>query len=107
MTTTTRLRLGRADLVEGGTRAVEVGGRRVLVSRFDGTYFAISDWCNHAGCLLSGGDRDGRYVTCPCHGVTFDLITGTNVNAPHTCGDQDAWDVAVEDGELVVTIDED
>ena len=101
-----RVRLGPADLEEGQTRSFDLHQRILLVSRFAGRYWAISDWCNHAGCLLSHGTVDGRYVTCPCHGATFDLITGTNVNAPHLCGDQDAWDVAVEDGELVASIDD-
>jgi len=101
-----RLRLGKVDLDEGGHRAFDLEGRLVLVSRFDGAFFAISDLCSHAGCLLSGGKVDGRYVTCPCHGATFDLITGTNVNAPHLCADQDVWEVADEGGELVVITDD-
>ncbi|HEY3446751.1 MAG TPA: Rieske (2Fe-2S) protein [Myxococcales bacterium] len=99
-------RLGPADLAEGQIRGFDLGERMVLVSRFDGGYFAISDWCNHAGCLLSKGTVDGRYVTCPCHGATFDLLTGTNVNAPHLCGDQDLWEIAVEGGELVVSFED-
>ncbi|MGC4115867.1 MAG: Rieske (2Fe-2S) protein [Myxococcales bacterium] len=102
-----RFRLGPPDLEEGQYRSVDLRERIILVSRFDGRYWAISDWCNHAGCLLSQGEAEGRYITCPCHGVTFDLITGTNVNAPHVCGDQDAWDVAIEDGELTLTLEED
>lgn len=101
-----KVRLGPADLSDGQVRSVDLRDRMLLVSRFDGRYWAISDWCNHAGCLLSQGEVDGRYVTCPCHGATFDLITGTNVNAPHLCGDQDAWDVQVDGGELFATLED-
>jgi 3-phenylpropionate/trans-cinnamate dioxygenase ferredoxin component len=92
--------LGPSDLAEGETRSLEVGDRLVLVSRLGGAYFAISDWCNHAGCQLSRGVVEGTSVTCPCHGATFDLRSGRNLNAPELCGDQDAWPVRVSGGQL-------
>jgi len=97
-----RSRLGRADLAEGGFRAVDVGQRLVLVSRVGGAFWAISDWCNHAGCRLSQGSFEATSVTCHCHGATFDRRTGKNLNAPHLCGDQDAYEVREESGELFV-----
>jgi 3-phenylpropionate/trans-cinnamate dioxygenase ferredoxin subunit len=101
-----RVKLGPADLPEGGMQGFDLGGRFVLVARFAGVCYAISDWCNHAGCLLSRGELEGRFVTCPCHGATFDVGTGKNVNAPHLCGDQDRYPLCVEDGQLVLELDD-
>src|SRR5438105_6817581 len=63
------------DLLEGELRGVEVGKRLVLIARQDGELSAIDDFCNHAGCLLSGGwmDVKKRAVVCPCHEYTFEL----------------------------------
>ena len=102
----TRRLLGPADLPEGGMRGYDLGGRWVLLARVGGDHWAISDWCNHSGCLLSRGKLDGRCVTCPCHGATFDLATGKNLNAPHLCGDQDRYEVDVEGGQIYVTLDD-
>lgn len=101
-----RFTLGPADLAEGAIRSFDLGERIVLVSRFEGDLHAISDWCNHAGCLLSGGEVERRSVTCPCHGASFDLVTGENLNARHLCGDQDTFPVAEIDGQIVVELDD-
>lgn len=95
-------RLGPADLAEGELRGYEWKGRNVLVARVGGAYKALDDWCNHAGCLLSGGWLDGNTVVCPCHEVGFDLDSGKNVTSPSVCGDQPVVRIRVEQGMLVV-----
>jgi 3-phenylpropionate/trans-cinnamate dioxygenase ferredoxin subunit len=102
-----RILLGKADLEEGGLRGYELGPERfVLVSRLAGRYYAIDDWCNHAGCLLSGGRREGRIVICPCHEIGFDLITGKNVTDPKLCDDQPRYRVVEEGGSLYLLLGE-
>lgn len=87
-------------------RGLDLGDRLVLISRVDGRWCAIDDWCNHAGCQLSTGRREGRIVICPCHDIGFDLATGRNVNAPEIAGDQPAFAVEEIDGKLVLVLDE-
>jgi 3-phenylpropionate/trans-cinnamate dioxygenase ferredoxin component len=95
-------KLGPADLGEREMRSYEVGKRAVLVAKVDGRYKALDDWCNHAGCLLSGGRLEENMVVCPCHEVGFDLDTGANLTSPGIADDQPVVKVAVEQGELVV-----
>lgn len=100
-----RIRLGRADLAPGTMRGHRLGPERfVLVANLDGRYHAIDDWCNHAGCLLSGGRIVGRDVECPCHGMTFDLRSGAGTSRPRLCEDQARYPVEIVDGEVVVDL---
>lgn len=98
----TRIKLGPADLKEGELRGYAVGKRNVLVACVAGRLKALDDWCNHAGCLLSGGHLERNTVVCPCHEVGFDLDSGKNVTSPGVAGDQPAYSTQIEDGQLVV-----
>ncbi len=64
----------------------------------------MDDWCNHAGCLLSGGWIDGKRdcVVCPCHEYAFRLDDGKNITIPRLCGDQEAFSLKVEEGAVFV-----
>jgi 3-phenylpropionate/trans-cinnamate dioxygenase ferredoxin subunit len=97
-----RIKLGPADFSEKELRGYEVGRRNVCVARINGRYKALDDWCNHAGCLLSGGRLEGNTVVCPCHEVGFDMDSGRNVTSPGVCDDQPTVSVKEEGGELVL-----
>ena len=69
--------IGKADdvpMLEG--RSVAVGGRRVAVFRTPDGFRAIDGACPHAGGPLADGIVADRCVTCPLHGLRFDLETG-------------------------------
>lgn len=85
-------------------RGFAVGKRNLLVALINGRYKALDDWCNHAGCLLTGGWLEPRKncVVCPCHEIGFDLDTGKNVTSPGVADDQKAYELTVEDGQLIV-----
>lgn len=97
-----KVKLGPANMQEGELRSFEVGRRAVLVCRKGNRYKAMDDWCNHAGCLLSGGRIEENMVVCPCHEVGFDLDTGKNVTSPGIADDQPVFEASVEDGQIVV-----
>lgn len=97
-----KVKLGPANLKEGELRSFEVGRRAVLVCRKDDRYKAMDDWCNHAGCLLSGGRVEENMVICPCHEIGFDLDTGKNVTSPGIADDQPVFTTSIEDGQIVV-----
>ncbi len=97
-----RVKLGPADLKDGELRGYPVGKRNVLVACVGGRLKALDDWCNHAGCLLSGGHLEANTVVCPCHEIGFDLDTGKNVTSPGVADDQPAYRAEVDDGQLVV-----
>ncbi len=102
-----RISLGPSSaIVEGQLRGFEVEPERfVLVARLEGGLHAIDDWCNHAGCLLSGGRRAGGVVLCPCHEIGFDLLSGKNVTDPNLCADQRRYQVGEQDGEIFLLKD--
>jgi 3-phenylpropionate/trans-cinnamate dioxygenase ferredoxin subunit len=102
MTSSIRIRLGPADFVEGEMRGFEVGKSNLVVAKIGGRYKALDDWCNHAGCLLSGGRLHGNLLICPCHEVGFDLDTGRNMTSPGVCGDQRTFWVREENGQLIL-----
>lgn len=69
--------LGRAadvPMFEG--RSVVVAGRRIAVFRTHDGLHAIDGACPHAGGPLADGIVADRCVTCPLHGLRFDLTTG-------------------------------
>jgi len=97
-----RIKLGPANFRDGEMRGFAIGKRNVVVAKIDGAYKALDDWCNHAGCLLSGGRIEVNIVICPCHEVGFDLDTGHNVTSPGVCDDQPAFKISVEEGALIL-----
>jgi 3-phenylpropionate/trans-cinnamate dioxygenase ferredoxin subunit len=88
-------------LAEGEIRSVRLGyGRYVLVSRVDGRLRAIDDVCNHGGCKLSDGWREGPNIVCPCHALAFDLADGRLVTETPLATDQGAYPVIGEGGRV-------
>ena len=91
-------RLGRAadvPMLEG--RSVDVGGRRIAVFRTPGGWRAIDHACPHAGGPLADGIVAGGCVTCPLHGLRFDLETGLEAGGGERVR---TYDVVERDGEL-------
>ena len=95
-----RIRLGPADFAEGEMRGFEIGKANVVVTKVAGEYRALDDWCNHAGCLLSGGRLVSNLLVCPCHEVGFDVATGKNMTSPGVCGDQRTFKISAANGQL-------
>lgn len=61
-------------------------GEDILFSKgSDGTFHAMRNRCSHRFVPLSLGERDGDTVTCPYHGLRFDL-SGKCVGNPHGNG---------------------
>ena len=75
-----------ADLPPGGAMAVQIGEQKIALFNVDGNYYAIDDTCTHVGGPLSEGDVDGKVVTCPLHGATFDITSGHVLGPPAKSG---------------------
>ena len=62
---------------------VTVDGRHVAVFRLGDELFAIDNLCLHkAGPLCEGGIDGADVVTCPWHGWSYEIRTGTLVQDP-------------------------
>ena len=68
------------DVPDGGTLAVSVGGRTIVLVRRGDTVSAMDDQCPHAGAPLSEGFVDGPTITCAWHGFSFELETGESAD---------------------------
>jgi nitrite reductase/ring-hydroxylating ferredoxin subunit len=51
----------------------------VAVRAEDGSLFGLSAVCTHAGCELR---FSAGALACPCHGSTFDLVSGASQGGP-------------------------
>lgn len=71
-----------ADFTPGQARMVVVDGRHVALFRLDDGFFAIDNLCLHQAGPLCEGDIDGGVVTCPWHGWSYEIRSGTLVQDP-------------------------
>ena len=79
----TFVNVGRVgDFTSGRGRMVVVNGRHVAVFRLGGEFFAIDNLCLHRGGPLCEGQIDNDVVTCPWHGWSYEIRTGTMVQDP-------------------------
>ena len=74
--------LSLAELPEGATRTLEVGGRSVLLSRFGDKVTCFENACAHMGMAMDGGEIAGGLITCPYHGFRYSLESGECLTAP-------------------------
>src|SRR5271170_6219092 len=69
--------VARVDRLPPGSGArFTVADKVLAVFNVDGTVCAIADTCPHAGGSLGMGKLNGNTVTCPVHGMKFDVTTG-------------------------------
>jgi len=61
------------DVPRNGSICVEQENEYIAVFNVDGTFYAISDVCPHAGGPLSEGVVENGKVMCPWHGWSFHL----------------------------------
>lgn len=64
------------ELDNNTSRAVELGGKRLLVCRASGELYAVGNRCSHQEAELAGGRIRGCFISCPLHGVRFNLKDG-------------------------------
>lgn len=64
------------ELAENSSRCMEISGANILLCRSGGEYFAIRNLCTHADSPLDGGRIRNRMVSCPLHGMRYELATG-------------------------------
>ena len=91
------------DIQPGQGKMVEVGGKKIALFNVDGGFYAIDDTCTHRGGPLSDGELNGKEVTCPWHGATFDVTTG-QVLRPPAPKEVSGYNIRVEGGDIEVEI---
>jgi 3-phenylpropionate/trans-cinnamate dioxygenase ferredoxin component len=64
------------QILPGAGSRLALAGKDVAIFNVGGNICVISDTCPHAGGSLGLGKLDGKIVTCPVHGMKFDVTTG-------------------------------
>jgi len=73
--------LPAADLPINGNLAVRMGEHCLLVCNADGRYHMVENRCSHQESPLEGGRIRRGHLSCPRHGVRFNLSTGEPLGA--------------------------
>lgn len=72
-----------SDFAPGAGKMVDVNGRHVAIFRLGDDFYAIDNLCLHRGGPLCEGTIDDKHVvTCPWHGWSYEIKTGTMVQDP-------------------------
>lgn len=72
-------RAGSLSAVQAGEPVLaEIGGTEVALFMCRGKVVATQGQCPHAEGPLHEGEVEGTVLTCPWHGWSFDLETGTS-----------------------------
>lgn len=64
------------SIPNNSSQALDLGGEKVLLCNSGGQHFAIRNQCTHQDASLEKGRVRNGYVSCPLHGVRFNLETG-------------------------------
>lgn len=91
-----------ADFPHGAGRLVTVDGRHVAVFRLDDGLHALDNLCLHRAGPLCDGPVDNGVVTCPWHGWSYDIRSGTLTQDPRV--GVDTYEVRVEGEEVSVRV---
>ncbi|MDR3098051.1 MAG: Rieske 2Fe-2S domain-containing protein [Paraburkholderia sp.] len=91
-------------MAPGQRKLAFIDGRSVVVFNVEGRLHAIENSCPHNGASLANGRLDGNLLTCPAHGLRFDLRTGCMPGAAQLC--LSVLPVSVVDGQLMVEVEQ-
>jgi nitrite reductase (NADH) small subunit len=79
-------------------------GEAIALFTVDGTVHAVSNYCPHQHASnLHESVVEGTVITCPMHGWSFDLCTGSPVNAS---GRLKKFETEVRGNDVFVMIDD-
>jgi nitrite reductase/ring-hydroxylating ferredoxin subunit len=77
------VRVAREDAIgDGATLRVEVHGQTLCLTKSDGRFYAVQEFCTHRYGPLSEGALCQNTVECPWHRSVFDIRTGRVVKGP-------------------------
>jgi nitrite reductase/ring-hydroxylating ferredoxin subunit len=109
-----------ADFPPGSHRVVTLGKVQIGIFNVDGALHALPNVCPHQfgplctgtvnGTMVCNADtrwqhtwlREGEILTCPWHGIEFDLTTGVSLASPKLRVRR--YPVTVEDGQVKVSL---
>lgn len=102
-----------SDFDAEAKKKIILEGKEILITKIDGSYYAIDNSCSHMGGSLYDGKLEGFQVVCPRHGSIFDVRTGAVVQrgklflAKVKVTDLRGYPVKIEDTDLLIGLDAD
>lgn len=84
MTESTLIAAGAAQDVPPGARKLvfRPGGESIVVLNVHGQLFALENSCPHAGASIANGPCQGHILSCPAHGLKFNIQNGQCTASP-------------------------
>jgi nitrite reductase/ring-hydroxylating ferredoxin subunit len=70
------------EIPEGGVKAMEIGGEKVILSRRGAAVTCFQNACAHLGFPIHDGEVENGIIACPHHGFRYDLSSGECLVAP-------------------------
>ena len=77
-----RLVAHKDDLNNGEIKGISIGHEKICLVKIEEGFYAIEDFCSHAGGVMSTGVLDGVEIICPLHGARFDVRSGKQTLGP-------------------------
>jgi toluene monooxygenase system ferredoxin subunit len=99
-------RVCKAETVaEGGMRLVIAEAQLIILAWPEGCddLKAFQGVCPHSNTPLSEADFDGRVLTCPVHGWTWDLASGAPIEPQESTLAE--YPVRIEDGSVYIDVE--
>lgn len=97
-----------SDVPEGGMTMREHEGRTILLTKIQGTIYAMNDSCTHRGAPLHMGELGAAgspwLLTCPWHAAHFDVRTGKVYQDTPWATDTEAYPVEVQGEDVFVEL---
>jgi len=99
------------ELKDGEKKKIVLEDKVLLLTKLNGTFYALDNKCPHMGGSLADGTLDGASIVCPRHGTAFDVRTGEVVKngklafIPVKAGNARSYPVKVEGNDVLVGLD--
>ena len=92
------------DVIEDGAVRLTINGQVILVTKYEGDYFAFSAFCPHAaGDLVEGQLYKGR-IDCPEHAYRFDIRSGRTLWPPDESYRLKTYPLKVSRGKIYILV---
>ena len=92
------------EIAEDSAVRIKIKGRQILITRYEGEYYAFSAFCPHAAGDLSAGQLYKGRIDCPDHAYRFDIRSGRTLWPPDESYRLKIFPVRVVDGTVHVLI---
>ena len=64
------------DVPPNSNKAFQIEDTSILICNADGEFYAVENCCTHQATPLEGGRIRRGHISCPLHGVMFELTSG-------------------------------